>query len=118
MCLSTVHGTLGARLVIVGCGLAGTAALMALHEERVWELDQWFNLGEAWLWFMAALIFVRRRPVAVAFAVFGASDLVEVHTRAWYSPIGLAVVKGACLVVLAGAAIRGLRLARRGDDAG
>ncbi|MEO8351130.1 MAG: hypothetical protein ABI680_05325 [Chthoniobacteraceae bacterium] len=37
---------------------------------------------------------------AVAFFIFGGSDVVEAHTGAWWQPWWLAVWKGACLLVI------------------
>lgn len=79
---------------------------------------QWFNLGEAILWFCVSVGFVFRafamavapenksRPrmlllaVALIFLAFGASDLVEIQTGAWWHPWWLLVWKGSCIAGL------------------
>jgi hypothetical protein len=67
------------------------------------------NLAEAALWFAVSLTFVvktalshgRLRAVflilAVAFAVFGITDLVESETGAWWRPLWLLGLKAACV---------------------
>lgn len=71
-----------------------------------------FNLVEATIWFafgaglLGAALF---RPAGfrygivagIAFVLFGASDLVEMRTGAWFQPWWLLAWKGACVVVLA-----------------
>jgi hypothetical protein len=71
-----------------------------------------FNCCEAALWFVIALVIairgrcqsprVRRLALvaAVAFAVFGVSDLVEVRTGSYWEPKWLFVMKSACVTVL------------------
>ena len=70
------------------------------------------NYLEAGLWCLIGLGFVAyalrrkgrefRRCVlaAVAFLLFGASDVVEVQTGAWWQPWWLLVWKGLCVVSL------------------
>ena len=70
------------------------------------------NLLEAALWcaigfaFLIAAIRVsaRRRyqciVLAIAFIAFGASDIVEVRTGAWWRPWWLLLWKGGCVVTL------------------
>jgi hypothetical protein len=66
------------------------------------------NRIEAGLWLVIALAMAvaawRRRHVrrdcviaAIAFALFGASDVVETHTGAWWRPWWLLAWKAACL---------------------
>lgn len=69
-----------------------------------------FNYGEAGLWFVIALtLFIRRIKTAaalnrlallasVSFAFFGVSDLVEASTGAWWRPLWLLALKGACIL--------------------
>jgi hypothetical protein len=75
-----------------------------------------FNAAEAALWFAFAVATVMlgrrvrgltprlRAWIACAFLAFGASDLIEVRTGAWWNPPGLLILKGACLlaIVIAG----------------
>ena len=90
----------------VGSALAGS---FLIRELASLEVDQTFNLLEAFLWMtIAAAFFVRlrrqkdhrdlARAAAVAFLLFGISDLIEIQTRAWYQPIGLFLLKAACVV--------------------
>lgn len=67
------------------------------------------NLIEAMLWFAIAGVFaisllLPRRPArvdraiaALAFALFGVSDLIERHTGAWWRPWWLLAIKAACV---------------------
>jgi hypothetical protein len=76
-----------------------------------WEFDQWFNFGEA-LWWMAlaaVLLFRARIPsrsrmsalaASAWFFLFGISDLIEIHTRAWFRPWPLLLFKTACVLAL------------------
>ncbi len=77
-----------------------------------WPWDVVFNYCEAALWgvFAACLAVGLRRTqpalrrirgsAAVGFALFAVSDLIEVHTGAWWRPPGLLVLKAACVVAL------------------
>lgn len=69
------------------------------------------NYVEAALWVMIAAALAitgvrvphRRRlscAAAIAFCAFGASDLVEARTGAWWRPWWLLVWKGLCIAVL------------------
>ncbi len=71
-----------------------------------------FNLSEAALWFIIAIVLIiRLRPpirlaqtfwrwlLPLAFLVFGISDLIESQTGAWWHPWWLLVMKSACVVV-------------------
>lgn len=83
-------------------------------------MNEWFrdltrgaNLVEAWVWFAFAAGFaawgvraneqIRRSALlmAVTFAAFGVSDLIESRSGAWWRPWWLLVWKGACLAALA-----------------
>jgi hypothetical protein len=69
------------------------------------------NLLEAVLWFAVAVALLAaawrgpssRRKIlmilAAAFAAFGASDLIEMRTGAWWRPPWLLAMKGACVAV-------------------
>ena len=70
-----------------------------------------FNRVEAGLWLVIAIALAiaarRRRHVrsdcviaAIAFALFGLSDLVETHTGAWWRPWWLLAWKLACAFAL------------------
>jgi hypothetical protein len=63
------------------------------------EAALWFAIGVAFL-----LVALRRRPLratcltaAAAFVAFGFSDVVEVHTGAWWRPWWLLAWKAACV---------------------
>jgi len=70
------------------------------------------NYIEAGLWLVIGLVLaaiaVRRRgtgrrrcwQAAVLFALFGASDVVEAHTGAWWRPWWLLAWKAACVAAL------------------
>jgi len=76
------------------------------------DLERDGNLIEAGVWFLLAIIlFVhtlrsekRLWPtlfvLVVTLAIFGASDLVESRTGAWWKPWWLFVWKAACVIVL------------------
>jgi hypothetical protein len=86
-----------------------------------------FELGnalEAGLWWtMAAVIagwvLYRRRGMAMGLAIaavlaaFGASDVVEMRTGAWWRPWWLLVWKGTCLAALLGMALVQIRGRKR-----
>ena len=76
-------------------------------------IHYWGNLIEGVLWIgIAGIIYARTRSkpnqrlkelagrASFAFFWFGISDFIEVGTGAWYKPIWLLVMKGACVVVL------------------
>lgn len=79
-----------------------------------WDSLALFNLAEACLWACFALIIALaghrwraltprlRIGLAGAFLAFAISDLIESRTGAWWRPPGLLVLKGACLVAIAG----------------
>ena len=70
------------------------------------------NYLEALLWAGIALVFailaarragsirLRHALTAVAFALFGLSDVVEVRTGAWWRPWWLLLWKAGCILVL------------------
>jgi hypothetical protein len=72
-----------------------------------------FNAIEAGIWLLLAIVIARRTwrkagrtrnigtAAAAAFAAFAVSDLVEIHTGAWYRPWWLLAWKAACLAMLA-----------------
>ena len=69
------------------------------------------NLTEAGLWFVVTAILLIQLSragrafrkvfalLAVAFSVFGISDLIEARTGAWWRPIWLLLMKGACVAI-------------------
>lgn len=87
----------------------GKVGWKACMNQEPFNLHTVFNQFEAGFWFLIALLlvlFYRRklpRPwvwlLPVAFAVFGASDVIEVETGAWWRPWWLLVVKAACVGV-------------------
>lgn len=70
------------------------------------------NYGEAGLWWLVAVVLLlassrqtggtRQRCLwaALAFAVFGFTDIIEAGTGAWWEPWWLLVLKGACLAAM------------------
>ena len=86
------------------------------------------NYIEAALWILIALVFLasarnqerRNRCLfaAIAFAMFGVSDIVEASTGAWWRPWWLLVWKALCIAcmlgLLAGYVIRRRRQQSRG----
>ena len=88
------------------------------------DLERDGNLIEAGLWFALALVLFiytfkrarRLRPtlwfLAVTLAVFGASDLVEARTDAWWTPWWLFVWKAACVLALLWCFVRYYRLTK------
>lgn len=72
-----------------------------------------FNGIEAALWLaMAIVVLLRYRRSSVGtrriahgtsafLALFAASDLIEIHTGAWWRPVSLLILKGVCLIALA-----------------
>ncbi|MEM7386165.1 MAG: hypothetical protein AAF514_14585 [Verrucomicrobiota bacterium] len=71
-----------------------------------------FNLGEAALWAVIAIVLLRKsvklpterkkraRWAALSFALFGASDLWEIQTGAWWTPWPLPLLKAGCVLSL------------------
>jgi len=71
-----------------------------------------FNAAEALLWLVfAAIVAVRfhhtprrvrrtARVMAVFFVLFAVSDVIEMETGAWWRPLGLLILKAACLAGL------------------
>ncbi len=88
------------------------------------------NYCEAGLWAAIAvcfLCFALRRPgavrgrlflVALTFLAFGASDVVEVRTGAWWRPWWLLAWKAACLAVLLWQLVSHLSRKRRAGPEG
>lgn len=84
------------------------------------------NYIEAGVWVLiAAVVAVRARGwkyvwlTAATLVVFGASDVVEASTGAWWDPWWLLVWKGVCVFVLLGvviAAVRGRKRGKAMDD--
>lgn len=81
------------------------------------------NYAEAALWVVIAVIVatlsLRRRRLnrtsvllAVALLAFGASDIVEARTGAWWRPWWLLVWKGACLLCFLAVLVAHLRARR------
>lgn len=75
------------------------------------DLGQAFNFFESWLWFAVGVVVGRsktRLPVSgstrclavISFLVFGVSDIIEMHTGAWYQPWSLFFLKAACVTGL------------------
>jgi len=72
----------------------------------------WGNIVEAVFWIViGVVVFMQSRAggaalrriatrAAIVFVVFGASDLVEVRTGAWYRPLWLLVIKAVCVALL------------------
>ncbi len=76
------------------------------------QIDQWFNLFEAILWFALGMILaLRSRVVAqrfkrlclvtgITFFVFGTTDICEIYTRAWFKPPALFALNASCVIAL------------------
>lgn len=76
------------------------------------DLTRTGNMAEAALWGLVSLYFFVRwcrarddlqpvfRGLAIAFLVFGVSDLIEARTGAWWRPVWLLLLKGGCLIFL------------------
>ena len=85
-----------------------------------------FNGLEALLWsVLAVVIAVRFRKsdaglrqlssiTAALLAAFAVSDVVEMQTGAWWRPVGLLVLKGACVAGLTCCFVAMIRRVRRG----
>lgn len=97
-------------LLVVGVLLHRQVIKLSLEAAR--SVHVIFNSVEAAFWALAGLHVLRRfrnhpSPVrrlgtaaCIAFFAFGASDLVEIQTGAWYKPWWLFGWKAACVVVL------------------
>ena len=71
-----------------------------------------FNFYEAILWFIIGISLLATALLdksknlyktnliisAILFFAFGVSDLIEMQTGAWWKPIGLLILKGACII--------------------
>jgi|ERR1043166_1056264 hypothetical protein len=89
------------------------------------DLEHDGNLMEAGLWFVLALalfVYTFRREkqlrgtlfiLSMTLAVFGASDLVEARTGAWWKPWWLFVWKAMCVLALFVGFVRFFRLEKR-----
>ena len=89
------------------------------------DLERDGNLIEAGLWFVLAVVlfiyaFRRERrlrgtllTLAVTLAIFGASDLVEARTGAWWRPWWLFVWKALCVSALLAGFVRYYQLVKR-----
>lgn len=92
------------------------------------DLVALFNGCEAVLWLvLATVVALRFRTsaprlrrvswrVSVLLVAFGISDVIEMHTGAWWRPPALLVLKGVCLVGLVPAAAALIVLQRRTDS--
>ena len=76
------------------------------------EAGLWSLIGAAFLISSIRTAGVARRDsilAGITFIIFGASDLVEATTGAWWRPIWLLLWKAACLLIFAILLIRYLR---------
>ena len=81
------------------------------------SLHGWGNLLEACLWIglgIGVLVKQRRAGLLVGLTLiaFGISDLIEIRTGDWRRPLGLLLLKAACLAVLLPAAFLAIRRSR------
>ena len=78
------------------------------------DFSRLFNQGEAALWLIIAItLLVRPVPklaktvwrwlLPLCFVVFGASDVIEAQTGAWWHPWWLFVIKALCVLGVLGA---------------
>ncbi len=80
------------------------------------EAALWCIIGLGFLFVAGVKPRIRARCVVlgVVFVAFGASDIVEVQTGAWWRPWWLLLWKGACVGILGGQLIQYVR--RRRDE--
>ena len=87
-----------------------------------------FNLCEAGLWETVAVVLAvaavrsaRHRTeavvAAVAFAIFGVTDVIEAHTGSYWEPIWLFFLKGACVICFLGCIIGYSRKRKKAEAA-
>jgi hypothetical protein len=89
-------------------GLALAQPFLGEHSS---DIESVFNAWEAFTWCAIGVVCVGYslwKPVAyrmkllffagITFLVFGLSDVYEVHTGAWWDPVGLLIVKAACIL--------------------
>ena len=86
-----------------------------------------FNHLEAVLWFaigvgMLLTAFVKRSDgnllklfliAAIAFMLFGVSDLIEAKTGAWWRPAELLMLKGTCVLIFIWCYFKGKKLSAK-----
>jgi hypothetical protein len=85
-----------------------------------------FNGLEALLWSVLAVVVAVRfrksdagmrrlsRMTAALLAAFAVSDVIEMHTGAWWRPVGLLILKGVCVAGLTGCFVAMIRRVRQG----
>jgi len=90
------------------------------------DIERDGNLIEAAFWFLLGFVGFfyswRREPrlrptlriLSITFVIFGASDIIESRTGAWWEPWWLLVWKAVCVVVLLLGFVRYYRLRKRG----
>ena len=100
--------------------------------QTIWDDPaRWINYIEAFFWFVIGLVhcgFLIRPALrgsklvaACTFFAFGASDLVEMYTGAWWRPWWLLIWKAMCILVLLVLLVRNakyLRASRTGSVPG
>ena len=73
------------------------------------DIDQIFNFFEALLWISISLVLAYRSArngefrtlllgASLSFFIFGVSDFIEMQSGAWYTPLTLFALKGACVI--------------------
>ena len=86
-----------------------------------------FNYFEAVLWFVIGVVmlitaFVKRSDgnwlmlfliATIAFMLFGVSDIIEAKTGAWWRPIELLILKGACVYTFIWCYFKGRKLSAK-----
>lgn len=91
------------------------------------NLAQLSNLLEAFVWFsIAAILLVKSRSarihartvlvLAVSFAIFGLTDLIEIQSGAWWRPTWLLALKALCVVSFVLCHVRYLRTGPASED--
>lgn len=86
--------------------------MLADYLKKASEPFGYINLAEAVLWWAIALVVLKMamgakraaltfwmRVLSGTLFVFGASDVIEVGTGAWYRPVGLLALKSVCVLV-------------------
>lgn len=92
------------------------------------DIERDGNLIEAAFWFVLGFVGFfyswRREPIlrpalrllSIVLVIFGASDLVESRTGAWWEPWWLFIWKALCVLAMLGCFVRYYRLTKRSEE--